>query len=168
MRSILRHPKWSLCLFCLPGLPKHIPWSWKYTASASQDGESVPWRLFSPHHRDTTAFCFHRAGEGGFDLLSFKPEKEASCAMGTVWGTIWSTETSRERRFGRCKRAVILIRQKPLGDFYTASPSSISNPNAYTRLASGTLCVLKQGAALLVYWVFVVPTDFVGTKASCW
>ena len=69
-----------------------------------------------------------------------------------------------EKRFGRCKRAIILIRQKPLGDFYTASPSSISDASAYTRLASGTLHVSKEGAVLM-YWGFMVPTDFF--RANC-
>lgn len=72
---------------------------------------------------------------------------------------------AEKKRFGRCKRAVILIRQKPLGDFHTASPSSISNASAYTRLASGALLVLKEGA-VLTCGGFMVPTGFVPAN-SC-
>lgn len=71
-------------------------------------------------------------------------QKKRPAALQKLSKTIWSTETIREKMFGRCKRAVILIRQKPLGDLYTASPSSISNASAYTRLASGTLWVWKK------------------------
>lgn len=52
VRLISRHPKWSLCLFCFPGLPKHSSWSWKFTAQTTKGGQSVPWRL-SPPTRET-------------------------------------------------------------------------------------------------------------------
>lgn len=61
--------------------------------------------------------------------------------------TTWPAETRKKKRFGRCKKAVILIRWK-LGDFYPTSHSNISNASTYTRLASGTLHVMKEGAEL--------------------
>lgn len=118
-----------------------------------------------PHHRDNIACCFSSAGER-FYFLPFKPAKEASCATETVRETIWSTETGREKKFGRCKRAVILIRHKPLGCYYTASPSSTSNASAYTRLASGTLCVLKEGAGSWFPLVLFQQTADMGCQGS--
>lgn len=69
VRLISRHPKWSLCLFFFSGLPKYIPWSWKFTAQTSKGGQSVPWRLRFPHQIDTAACGFSWAGEGGLYLM---------------------------------------------------------------------------------------------------
>lgn len=80
VRLISRHSKCSLCLFSFPGMPKHVPWSWKFTAQTSKGGESVPWRLKFPCHRDTVACVFSWAGEGGLCLVWSKPAEEPSCA----------------------------------------------------------------------------------------
>lgn len=71
---------------------------------------------------------------------------------------------AEKRDLASVRKQSFKLGEKPLGDFYTASPSSISNASAYTRLASGTLRVLKEGL-VLTYWGFMVPSGFV--PASC-
>lgn len=121
VRLISRHPKWSLCLFRFPGLPKHISWSWKFTAQTTKGGQSVPSRLRSPHRRDTFACGFSWTMEGGLYFMWFKLEEESSyaaevcerqsdlliywdfmlptgfipanCRCGMAWQQLWSENT---------------------------------------------------------------------------
>lgn len=81
VRFIFRHPKWSLCLFCFPGVAKHIPWSWKFTAQTSKGGQSVPWRLRPPPpQRHCCLWCLLSWGGFLLYLIWFKAAEESSYA----------------------------------------------------------------------------------------